>query len=253
MFNVTNISRRYRVGNKDVNAVHRLSLQIDTGEFIIIRGMSGSGKSTLLNIVGVMDEPTAGQLKFEGQDITQLNEKQKALFRRQNIGFVFQSFNLIPVLTAVENVMYPLTLKHESNVKQKALLALEKVGLENFANQRPNELSGGQMQRVAIARALVTEPKVILADEPTANLDSKTAESIMSLMTSLNKEFQTTFIIASHHDYLFGLASRIITMRDGGIIEDVKVQPINIEQLNQCEDDTYSKVTKEKVSSCLKI
>jgi len=214
-----NISRHFMLGNNQVNALTHINLTINQGEFLVLKGASGSGKSTLLNIIGIMDQASHGETYIAGKSLNQLSDNQQSAMRKKHIGFIFQSFNLLPVLTALENVQYPLSLQGIKNTKERATIALERVGLGEFIHHKPNQLSGGQMQRVAIARALVTEPDIILADEPTANLDSVSAQSIMTLMTELNQQ-GITFIFATHHDYVLSKASRIIELKDGTILED---------------------------------
>jgi len=213
------ISRHFMLGNNRVDALNGINLQINRGEFLVLKGASGSGKSTLLNIIGLMDDANSGEAAIAGKSLTKLSDNQKSAMRKSHIGFIFQSFNLLPVLTALENVQYPLSLQGVKHTKERARDALERVGLGDFVHHKPNQLSGGQMQRVAIARALVTEPDIILADEPTANLDSESAQSIMALMTQLNQQ-GITFIFATHHDYVLSKASRVIELKDGAIIED---------------------------------
>lgn len=214
-----NISRHFMLGKNKVHALKNINLTISKGEFLVLKGTSGSGKSTLLNIIGAMDEANTGDVIIANKSLNKLSDNKKSHIRKQHIGFIFQSFNLLPVLTALENVQYPLSLQGVKNTKNKAIAALTRVGLADFMHHKPNQLSGGQMQRVAIARALVTEPDIILADEPTANLDSNTATSIMELMKQLNKQ-GITFIFATHHDYVLSQASRIIELKDGEIIND---------------------------------
>ena len=220
-----NVNKSFRLGDGSVSAVNGVDLKIKKGEFIVLKGASGSGKSTLLNLLSAVESISSGEIYICGQPLMGLSERERSKLRLNNIGIVFQSFNLIPVLTALENVVYPLTLKGETatSAKQKAERALIEVGLEKRMHQRPVHLSGGQMQRVAIARAIVTRPSLVLADEPTANLDSATATNIMELMQSLNKEHNITFIIATHDDYVMGIANRIITLKDGYIHEDVQL------------------------------
>ena len=220
-----NVNKSFRLGDGSVSAVNGVDLKIKKGEFIVLKGASGSGKSTLLNLLSAVESISSGEIYICGQPLMGLSERERSKLRLNNIGIVFQSFNLIPVLTALENVVYPLTLKGETaaSAKQKAERALIEVGLEKQMHQRPVHLSGGQMQRVAIARAIVTRPSLVLADEPTANLDSATATNIMELMQSLNKEHNITFIIATHDDYVMGIANRIITLKDGYIHEDVQL------------------------------
>jgi putative ABC transport system ATP-binding protein len=218
------LSRYFTLGDNLVKALEDVNMVVIKGEFLVLKGSSGSGKSTLLNLIGAMDEPTGGDVIIAGKALKKLNDAAKSEIRRLHIGFIFQSFNLLPVLTALENVQYPLTLRGERKTKMKALTALERVGLSAFAHHRPNQLSGGQMQRVAIARALVTEPDIILADEPTANLDSETAATIMDLMKTLNQQ-GVTFIFATHHEFVLSQATRVIELKDGHIISDRTNQP----------------------------
>ncbi|SFC32238.1 ABC transporter ATP-binding protein [Pseudoalteromonas denitrificans] len=216
---LNNISRFFSLGNSQVNALKNVNLSVNKGEFLVLKGSSGSGKSTLLNIIGAMDEASTGEVEIAGKPLNKLSDAKKSKIRQKHIGFIFQSFNLLPVLTALENVQYPLSLQGDKNSKNKAIKALAQVGLADFIHHRPNQLSGGQMQRVAIARALVTQPDIILADEPTANLDSVTAKSIMELMKQLNQQ-GITFIFATHHEFVLTQASRIIELKDGQIMHD---------------------------------
>lgn len=220
------LSRHFTLGNNVVKALDCVDLSVEKGEFVVLKGASGSGKSTLLNLVGAMDDPSDGEVIIAGKSLRKLSDDAKSKIRRNHIGFIFQSFNLLPVLTALENVEYPLALRGEKNTKARAAVALERVGLADFAGHRPNQLSGGQMQRVAIARALVTDPDIILADEPTANLDSQTAETIMNLMKQLNAQ-GVTFIFATHHDFVLNQATRIIELKDGKIISDQSTSKTN--------------------------
>ncbi|UCD20472.1 MAG: ABC transporter ATP-binding protein [candidate division WOR-3 bacterium] len=197
-------------------------MRIEDGEFTAIAGPSGSGKTTLLNIIGCLDVPTKGKILIDGTNINELSSKGKAELRKTQIGFVFQTFNLIPVLTAYENVEIPLILLNlELQKKKERIVAiLEEVGLGDFIGRRPNEMSGGQQQRVAIARALVKEPTMVLADEPTANLDSTTAKEILALMQELNEKHETTFIFSTHDQLVMDYSRRTINLRDGRIVED---------------------------------
>ncbi|UCF71800.1 MAG: ABC transporter ATP-binding protein [candidate division WOR-3 bacterium] len=197
-------------------------MKIEDGEFTAIAGPSGSGKTTLLNIIGCLDVPTRGKILIDGTNINELSSRRKAELRKTQIGFVFQTFNLIPVLTAYENVELPLVLLNlEPDKKKERIVAiLEEVGLGEFIGRRPNEMSGGQQQRVAIARALVKEPTMVLADEPTANLDSTTAKEILALMQELNEKHGTTFIFSTHDQLVMDYSRRTINLRDGRIVED---------------------------------
>lgn len=215
------ISKDYEVGTVIVKALKDVDLDIKKGEFTAIVGPSGSGKSTLLNIIGCLDKATKGEVKINNIAIKDQNKNVLADIRRDNIGFVFQTFNLIPVLTAFENVNFVLSLRKEysdSECRKKTMKILDEVGLKGMENRRPLELSGGQQQRVAIARALVKEPALVLADEPTANLDSKTGEDIMNLMKDLNKKKRITFIFSTHDRMVMDYAKRIIKLHDGMIV-----------------------------------
>ncbi|MEM3369995.1 MAG: ABC transporter ATP-binding protein [Candidatus Micrarchaeia archaeon] len=219
-----NVRKTYQMGDVKVNALCGINMKIYEGEFVAIIGHSGSGKSTLMNMVGSLDLPTTGKIKLDNIDITTLSESELAQWRGKKIGFVFQSFNLIPTLTALENVMLPLMFKDVSmdEAKEKSRKMLEKVGISHRMNHLPRELSGGEQQRVAIARALVVEPEVILADEPTGNIDYKSGLEIMGLLTKLNKEENRTVIVVTHERFVAEHAERIIELRDGVIIRDSK-------------------------------
>jgi putative ABC transport system ATP-binding protein len=192
------------------------------GEFTAIAGPSGSGKSTLLHLIGCLDRPSGGQILIDGRDVSALSRAQQSHLRRSSIGFIFQAYNLIPVLTSLENVSFPLTLLGESGreARRRALELLAAVGLEGMENRRPKELSGGQQQRVAIARALIKKPRIVLADEPTANLDSRTGGEILQLMLELNRESGTTFLFSTHDSMVMDYARRLILLRDGQVVEE---------------------------------
>jgi putative ABC transport system ATP-binding protein len=217
---VKNVFKTYQLGSTEVQAIRGLSLQIQKADFTALVGASGSGKTTLLNLIGCLDDADKGEIIIEGVDLKSLNEDQKSELRNHKIGFIFQSFNLIPVLSVFENVEIPLTIRTELNEQQrreKVETALKDVGLTEFSHHRPDQLSGGQRQRVAIARALVTSPALILADEPTANLDSKTANHIIDLMLDLNKKKGMTFFFCTHDEKLMGRVQRIVKIADGVI------------------------------------
>jgi len=216
---VKNLSKTYDSGTLTVAALQKVSFKIKKGEFVAIMGPSGSGKSTLMNILGCLDLPTAGNYRLEDLEISSLRPNQLAEVRNRRIGFVFQSFNLLPRATALENTELPLLYGRVPNSMKIAMNALERVGLKHRANHRPTELSGGEKQRVAIARALVNQPAIILADEPTGNLDSATGEDIMSLFLQLNKE-SVTLVLVTHEEDIAIKAERIIKMKDGKIIKD---------------------------------
>ena len=212
-----NVSKEYQIGKQRIEVLKRVNLVVRKGEFLAIAGPSGSGKSTLLNLIGCIDRPTSGKVFIGDRDISDRSENQLADLRARRIGFVFQTFNLLPVLSAYENVEYPLLHLPVSKLERRERVQryLEMVGLSEYARQRPNELSGGQRQRVAIARALVIQPKVILADEPTANLDHKTGTSILQLMKTINNLVQVTFVFSTHDPRIMTMASRLVTIEDG--------------------------------------
>lgn len=218
---VDNVSKEYLLGEQKVQALKNISLTIDDGVFLAIAGPSGSGKTTLLNIIGCIDTPTSGTVFIDGEDITGKTTDQLADLRARTIGFIFQTFNLLPVLSARENVEYPLLqLAEMSKAERRERVAkyLNVVGLSKFADHRPNQLSGGQRQRVAIARALATAPRIVLADEPTANLDHKTGEGILALMRQINRKFGTTFIFSTHDKRVMAMADRLVRVEDGEIM-----------------------------------
>ena len=214
----------YLLGSVEVVGLRNVNLEIERGEFVAIKGSSGSGKTTLLNIIGGIDRPTSGSVYIEGVNTVYLNEQELARMRAEKIGFVFQFFNLINCLTALENVMLPMTFTRHNgiNKRKRARELLELVGLGDRINHKPYELSGGQRQRVAIARALANNPAIILADEPTGNLDSKSGMEIINLMKKLNREQKQTFLIVTHDPKVASAADRIIEMLDGKIIRDSK-------------------------------
>lgn len=220
------VKKIYQQGKIKVPALRGVDMVVEEGEFTTIFGPSGSGKTTLLNMIGCLDTPTEGDIHLNGNKISDLSRKELAMTRRFNIGFIFQSYNLIPVLTAYENVEFAIRLigkLAEKEMRQKVLNMLAEVGLKGLENRRPNELSGGEKQRVAIARALVKEPKIILADEPTANLDSETAQDVIQTMVKMNRELGTTFIFSTHDPQIMEYARRLINLKDGMISVDKKV------------------------------
>jgi putative ABC transport system ATP-binding protein len=219
---VSHVSRVYRMGAVEVPAVLNLSVEIRRGEFTALIGASGSGKTTLLNLIGCLDQQDSGEIEIEGVHTKALDEVQASELRNRKIGFIFQSFNLIPVLDVFENVELPLVIRKDISAadrRARALQAIEDVGLTQFITHRPDQLSGGQRQRVAIARALVSNPSLILADEPTANLDSKTANLIIDLMIKLNKEKGVTFFFCSHDEKLISRVDRVIRIHDGQVVQ----------------------------------
>jgi putative ABC transport system ATP-binding protein len=215
---IRNVSRSYMLGGQRVNALKNITLDIEDGVFIAIAGPSGSGKSTLLNLIGCIDTPSAGQIFINGQDVSGQTPDQLASLRARTIGFIFQTFNLLPVLSAYENVEYPLLQLPELGKEERARRVkyfLEVVGLTAKASNRPNQLSGGQRQRVAIARALATQPAIVLADEPTANLDRKTGDAILELMREINRTLKTTFVFSTHDKRVMSMADRLVRIEDG--------------------------------------
>ena len=216
------VNKTYRLGRIRVRALADVNLTIARGDFIALAGPSGSGKTTLLNLIGCIDKPSGGRIVIDGADVTAVPLHRLAATRRDTLGFIFQTFNLIPVLTAYENVEYPLLLKGVPRRERDARVRrwLDHVGIAPQAKQRPDQLSGGQRQRVAIARAMVVEPKLVLADEPTANLDSETAIRILDLLAALNAETNTTFVFATHDQELIGRAARCVRLRDGHIANE---------------------------------
>jgi putative ABC transport system ATP-binding protein len=217
MIEVEQVVKRYQLGQREVLALKGVSVQFDAGAMVAIVGPSGSGKSTLLHLIGCLDVPTSGQVKILNQRTDTMSDGQQAKLRNRFLGFIFQSFNLIPVLTAFENVEYPLLLQGVAKVerKQRTYALLEEVGLSAHAAHRPDCLSGGQRQRVAIARALITRPSMVLADEPTANLDSVTGTEILDLMKTMNKEHGTSFVFSTHDPKITHYADKIYTLKDG--------------------------------------
>lgn len=217
-----NVRRRFLLGETTIDALHSISLDIHAGEFLAVWGPSGSGKSTLMNIIGLIDSPTEGEVHFEEQDTGVLADDELTEFRAQKIGFVFQNFNLVPVLSALENVMLPLQIRGmaEQTARERAAAALVDVGLERFRNSLPDKLSGGQRQRVAIARALVVEPRLVIADEPTANLDSGNSRMVVDLMREMNRARKVTFVFTTHDPRLLDHVDRKILLRDGNIESD---------------------------------
>jgi len=220
---VCNVTKDYALGRTIVPALRGVSLSVEPGELITVAGPSGSGKSTLLNLVGCLDHPSSGRVLIGEQDVATLDDDALSDLRAQKIGFIFQTFNLIPVLSALENVEFPLLVRRsagrggKSSDRARARQALAEVGLADYARHRPDELSGGQRQRVAIARALVSDPVIVLADEPTANLDSATGEAIIELMQQINRRDGTTFIFSTHDPKIMARAQRVVRLADGRI------------------------------------
>jgi len=216
---VRNVSKDYVLGRTIVRALHDVSLEVERSEFISIAGPSGSGKSTLLNLVSAIDSPTTGEVFIDGIPLQSLDDDDLSDLRANKIGFIFQTFNLIPVLSAYENVEFPLLFKRQGSVsKTRVREVLARVGLQDFMHHRPDELSGGQRQRVAVARALVTDPLIVLADEPTANLDSETGQAVIDLMLEINRSAGTTFIFSTHDPSVMSHARRVVRLVDGRIV-----------------------------------
>jgi putative ABC transport system ATP-binding protein len=221
---VINATRDFKIGEMETHALRGVNLSIEDGEFTALVGPSGSGKTTLLQLIGLLDQPTSGQVFINGKDATRLSRNQRADLRKGTIGFIFQFFALIPTLTAYENVEMPLLLNGTKPAERRKRVneALEAVGLTDRSHHRPDQLSGGQQQRVAVARALAINPRVILADEPTANLDTENGKQVMDIMKKLNKETGVTFVFATHDPRVIGYADRVVTLQDGLITKDSK-------------------------------
>jgi putative ABC transport system ATP-binding protein len=223
---IENVTRTYKIGNVETQALRGVSLSIEQGEFTGLVGPSGSGKTTLLQLIGCLDQPTSGHVYINGRDVSRLNRNQRADIRHGTIGFVFQFFALIPTLTAYENVEMPLMLpgasasRHTGTRREWITHLLDAVGLADRAHHRPDQLSGGEQQRVAIARALATNPTLILADEPTANLDTPNGKQVMDIMTRLNQETGVTFVFATHDPRVIQYARRVVMLRDGLVVEN---------------------------------
>jgi putative ABC transport system ATP-binding protein len=219
---VENVTRVYKIGKVETQALRGINLSIENGEFTALVGPSGSGKTTLLQLIGCLDQPTSGDIYINGKNVTRFSRNQRADLRKATLGFIFQFFALIPTLTAYENIEIPLLLngKSGSERRQKVNQLLEWVELSDRAQHRPDQLSGGQQQRVAIARALATNPSIVLADEPTANLDTPNGKQVMEIMTRLNRETGVTFVFATHDPRVITYARRVVTLRDGLIIEN---------------------------------
>ncbi len=220
--NVSKLERTYESGSVQVRALDGVDLKIEPGEFTVLMGPSGSGKTTLLNCIGGLDTPTAGQVVVDGQDLGSMSKAERSQMRLKHIGFVFQAYNLVPVLSAFENAEFVMMLQGASPDERKARVmeTLSAVGLSGMEDRRPNELSGGQQQRVAVARAIAGQPALVLADEPTANLDSKTGTELVALMKQLNEDHGITFVFATHDPKVMAAARRIVRMEDGRVASD---------------------------------
>ena len=219
LIEMKSIKKDYQMGETVVHALNQVNLTIHKGEFVGIWGPSGSGKTTLLNLMGGIDDPSSGLYRIEGREVVRLSDNQRSELRNRSIGFIFQGFNLVPVLSALENVMIPLQIqgKSFSEAKKKAFNRLEDVGLLEVVGHRPDKMSGGQQQRVAVARALVTDPALVIADEPTANLDSDNAYKIIQLMHDLNQKEDTTFVFSTHDQRILSKVERLVQLEDGQI------------------------------------
>lgn len=222
---VRGVTRTYHQGDIEVHALANVDLDVGPGEFTVLAGPSGSGKTTLLNMIGCLDKPDGGKLTIAGQDVTEFSKTEAADFRMRNIGFVFQAYNLIPVLTAFENAEFVLMLQGKSPAERRdaVMPLLEAVGLKEQAARKPHQLSGGQQQRVAVARAIASKPKIVLADEPTANLDSKTSAALLDLMADLNEQHGVTFLFSSHDPQVMERAKRVVRLDSGSIVGDESV------------------------------
>lgn len=221
---VTNLTKTYGKGDTAVHALDHVSFRVKKGEFVAIIGASGSGKSTLLHLLGGVDRPTEGKVFIDGKDIYTLNESSLAIFRRRNVGIIYQFYNLIPTLTAEENISLPRLLDGRKPDAEKLAAILDTIGLTHRKNHLPSELSGGQQQRVSVGRALMNDPAILLADEPTGNLDSKSSGEIMELLKYFNKKFHQTLIVITHDEKIAMQADRIITIGDGKILRDEEVR-----------------------------
>lgn len=222
LVSATDVKKTFLTGALEVAALRGIDLVVEEGDFLALVGPSGSGKTTLLNLIGALDRPNGGELEVLGQKLSTLNKSARARLRLSSLGFVFQAYNLVPVLTAAENVEFVLELQGATAAarRERALSVLAELGLRDLADRRPNELSGGQQQRVAVARAIASRPKLVLADEPTANLDSESAEQLMALMRRLHEENGMTFVFSTHDPRIVAHATRVVTLTDGRIVSD---------------------------------
>ncbi|MHC4697815.1 MAG: ABC transporter ATP-binding protein [Planctomycetota bacterium] len=248
MIRAVQLCKDYHMGDSVVHALDHVDLEVDAGEFVSIVGASGSGKSTLMHILGCLDRPTAGMVEFNGEQISALSDRQLARVRNQNIGFVFQTFNLINRTTALDNVIIPLVYTRKSFSKSTARAALARVGLDQRAKHRPSEMSGGECQRVAIARAIVNNPQVVLADEPTGNLDSRTGLQIMQVFQELNAA-GITIVLVTHEMEIAVQADRMIRMRDGRVEEDTAVDDRRREEILLTSQDAQKRIFRQKAAA----
>lgn len=222
---VIELTKRYGTGESEVIALDHVSFSVEKGEFVAIVGASGSGKSTLMNLIGGVDVPTSGSVRIDGQEIAKMNESELAIFRRRNIGMIYQFYNLIPTLTAEENIMLPWLLDQRKENREKLQEILKMLKLEKRAKHLPGQMSGGQQQRVSIGRAMINDPAFILADEPTGNLDSKTSQEIIELLKYTNQKYHQTLLLITHDEKIALQANRIITIGDGRIVSDEVMKP----------------------------
>jgi len=220
MLTADNLSKTYAISEKTLWVIRQVSLTVARGEFLVVQGKSGSGKTTLLSLLSGLDRPTTGKINIAGQEITALSEDGLAPFRNRSMGFVFQSFHLIPALSAIENVMFPAELAHDPKAYVKATNLFKRVGLDGRGEHLPHQLSGGEQQRVAICRAMINNPKILFADEPTGNLDSENGQAVLNLILELKKEHGTTLILATHSKTIASMADRVIRLHDGRIESD---------------------------------
>jgi putative ABC transport system ATP-binding protein len=227
LITIQHLTKRYPIGGREFTALTDINLTIRKGEFTGLVGPSGSGKTTLLNIIGALDDPTDGRTLVLGQDVKTLTHRQAAKLRSDHLGFIFQTYNLLPVYTVFENIEFPLLLvgMSDSERREAVMQALEWVGLMDKEKSKPAQLSGGECQRVAIARAMVKKPKIVLADEPTANLDADNSHNILKMMVRLNQDLQTTFLFATHDEKVIGYLRRKISLRDGQVADDIQTTP----------------------------
>ena len=217
-----NLTKTYHIEDRAITVLDDVSFAIESGEFAVIKGSSGSGKSTLLSLLSGLDNPTAGRVLVGGNDITDLSEDQLAPLRNETIGFVFQSFHLVPSLQALENIMFPAELKGDRRAEERAHALLKRVGLSGRAANYPHQLSGGEKQRVAICRALINDPQILFADEPTGNLDSKNGDAILDLLLDLHRERRMTLVMVTHSEEIAAMAERLLVLHDGRLIEDTR-------------------------------
>lgn len=234
LVHLDSVKKTYQLGHTQVIALRHVTLDVEAGEFTVVMGPSGSGKTTLLNIIGLLDRMDSGSYKLDGEELSGRDFNDMADLRNRKIGFIFQSFNLIPVLTVLENIEFPCVIRGDARkpLRERATKLAADVGLQEFLHHKPDELSGGQRQRVAIARALITEPSLVMADEPTANLDSATSEQILALMTQLNQEKGVTFLFSTHDPRIMQKAKRVVRIADGSLVDGTEAAHIEAQVLH---------------------